>query len=115
MLATAESISLTDNAVVKIKSLIAAKGNKNLKLRIYIVGGGCSGFQYGFNLDEKNEEDDLLLSFQGVFVVIDPMSFQYLQGACIDYVENLQGSQFKVQNPNAETTCGCGSSFSLKE
>ena len=110
-----DPISLTQAAVAKVKSLIDAKDNQNLKLRIYIVGGGCSGFQYGFGLDEKIAEDDIVIKNDTVSMVVDAASAQYLRDAVVDYQENLQGAQFLVRNPNAETTCGCGSSFSLKE
>lgn len=103
----------TDNAANKVKQLVDEEENPNLKLRVYITGGGCSGFQYGFSFDEKNSDDDLLIEKNGVALVIDPMSLQYLIGATIDYTEGLQGSRFVVDNPNATTTCGCGSSFSV--
>jgi len=108
-------ITLTDNAISKVKSLISADGNQNLKLRVYIVGGGCSGFQYGFTFDEKINEDDILISKDTITILVDALSAQYLMDAEIDYTENLQGARFIVRNPNAETTCGCGSSFSIKE
>ncbi len=110
-----EPISFTEAAIAKVKSLIDAKGNQNLKLRIYIVGGGCSGFQYGFGLDEKIAEDDIIINKETVSMVVDAASAQYLMDAVVDYKEDLHGAQFIVNNPNAETTCGCGSSFSLKE
>ncbi len=112
---TADPITFTDAATAKVKSLIAANGNDNLKLRIYIVGGGCSGFQYGFALSETVEADDIVIQRDSISIVVDAMSAPYLQNAVVDYTEGLKGSQFIVQNPNAETTCGCGSSFSLKE
>lgn len=102
----------TDAAANKVKSLVEEE-NANLKLRVYITGGGCSGFQYGFTFDEKTNEDDLMIEKNGVALVVDPMSLQYLVGGVIDYVEGLQGSRFVVDNPNATTTCGCGSSFSV--
>ena len=89
------------------------ENNPNLKLRIYVAGGGCSGFQYGFSFDENVNEGDMTIERDGVSLVIDPMSYQYLIGASVDYVEGLQGAQFVVNNPNATTTCGCGSSFSV--
>lgn len=110
-----ESISFTAAAIAKIKDLIEAKGNQKLKLRIYIVGGGCSGFKYGFGLDEKIAEDDIIINKDTVSMVVDAASAQYLMDAVVDYKEDLDGAQFVVRNPNAETTCGCGSSFSLKE
>src|ERR1019366_1339187 len=102
----------TDNAANKVKELIEEEGNNDLKLRVFVSGGGCSGFQYGFTFDEVTNEDDTVLNKNGVQLLIDPMSFQYLVGAEIDYQEGLEGSQFVIKNPNATTTCGCGSSFS---
>ncbi len=110
-----DPISFTEMAIAKVESLIAAKGNKKLKLRIYIVGGGCYGFKYGFGLDEKIAEDDILIKKETVSMVVDAASAQYLVDADVDYKEDLEGARFLVRNPNAETTCGCGSSFSLKE
>lgn len=103
----------TDAAAAKVKSLIEEDQNDNLKLRVYITGGGCAGFSYGFTFDEAIAEDDTEIVNDGVSMVIDPMSFQYLVGAEVDYKEGLQGSQFVINNPNATTTCGCGSSFSI--
>ncbi|HEB57682.1 MAG TPA: iron-sulfur cluster insertion protein ErpA [Gammaproteobacteria bacterium] len=103
----------TDAAAAKVRSLIEEEGNENLKLRVYITGGGCSGFQYGFTFDENVQEGDTELENGGVTLLIDPMSYQYLVGAEIDYKEDLQGAQFVIRNPNATTTCGCGSSFSV--
>lgn len=108
-----EPIKFTDNAATKVSQLIADEGNEALKLRVYITGGGCSGFQYGFTFDERVNEDDTLVVKNGVTVLIDAMSVQYLSGAEIDYTEGLSGSQFVIRNPNATTTCGCGSSFSV--
>lgn len=102
----------TDSAATKVKSLIDEEGNDNLKLRVYVTGGGCSGFQYGFTFDESVNEGDTAVENQGVTLLIDPMSFQYMVGAEIDYKEDLEGAQFVIRNPNATTTCGCGSSFS---
>ena len=102
----------TDNAANKVKQLIEEEGNADLKLRVFVSGGGCSGFQYGFTFDEVANDDDTVLNKNGVQLLIDPMSFQYLAGAEIDYTEGLEGSQFVIKNPNATTTCGCGSSFS---
>ena len=102
----------TDAACLKVSELIAEEGNPELKLRVFVTGGGCSGFQYGFTFDEVVNEDDTIVEKSGVKVLIDPMSYQYLVGAEIDYSEGLEGSQFVIKNPNATSTCGCGSSFS---
>ncbi|KXB31945.1 iron-sulfur cluster insertion protein ErpA [Dechloromonas denitrificans] len=102
----------TDNAANKVKELIEEEGNPGLKLRVFVTGGGCSGFQYGFTFDEEVNEDDTTMEKNGVTLLIDPMSYQYLLGAEIDYSEGLEGSQFVIRNPNATSTCGCGSSFS---
>jgi iron-sulfur cluster insertion protein len=112
---TAEMPSLffTDAAARKVGELIASEGNPELKLRVFVSGGGCSGFQYGFTFDEAIEEGDVQFQNQGVILVIDPMSIQYLVGAEIDYREGLEGAQFVIRNPNATTTCGCGSSFNV--
>jgi iron-sulfur cluster insertion protein len=101
----------TDAAATKVAELIREEGNDALKLRVYVQGGGCSGFQYGFTFDEAVEEGDMTVENQGVMLLIDPMSVQYLMGAEIDYREGLEGAQFVIRNPNAKTTCGCGSSF----
>lgn len=103
----------TDNAARKVRQLITEEKNENLKLRVFITGGGCSGFQYGFTFDENTQEGDTVIQNAGVTLLVDPMSFQYLMGAEIDYKEDLTGSQFVIRNPNATTTCGCGSSFSI--
>jgi len=103
----------TDSAAAKVKQLLEEEGNANLKLRVFVQGGGCSGFQYGFTFDEDVAEDDTTLEKNGVQLLVDPMSFQYLVGAEIDYKEDLEGAQFVIRNPNATTTCGCGSSFSV--
>ena len=103
----------TDNAASKVKQLIDEEGNPELKLRVFVSGGGCSGFQYGFTFDEKVEEGDTRVENEGVTLLVDPMSFQYLAGAEIDYSEGLEGAQFVIRNPNATTTCGCGSSFTV--
>lgn len=103
----------TDSAVGKVKDLILEEGNPALKLRVFVTGGGCSGFQYGFTFDEEVAEDDTQLEKDGVTLLIDAMSYQYLVGAEIDYTEGLEGSQFVIRNPNATSTCGCGSSFSV--
>ena len=102
----------SSSAAAKVAQLIAEEGNPELKLRVYIQGGGCSGFQYGFTFDESVQDGDTEVVTDGVQLLIDPMSMQYLAGAEIDYTEGLQGSQFIIRNPNATTTCGCGSSFS---
>jgi iron-sulfur cluster insertion protein len=102
----------TDSAAAKVKELVDEEGNPELKLRVFVQGGGCSGFQYGFTFDEAINEDDTQMSKNGVTLLIDAMSLQYLTGAEIDYKEDLQGAQFVIKNPNATTTCGCGSSFS---
>jgi len=107
-----QPLVFTDAAALKVRELIAEENNPELKLRVYISGGGCSGFQYGFTFDEARADDDLALEKQGVTLVVDPLSLQYLMGAEIDYSENLNGAQFVIRNPNAKTTCGCGSSFS---
>lgn len=108
-------LDFTDAAAFKVKSLIEEEKNDNLKLRVFVTGGGCSGFQYGFTFDEAINEGDTEVENQGVKLLIDPMSFQYLVGAEIDYSEGLEGAQFVIRNPNASTTCGCGSSFSTEE
>jgi len=108
------ALIFTDAAATKVKALIEEEQNDNLKLRVYVTGGGCSGFQYGFTFDENSQDGDTEVENQGVQVVVDPMSIQYLEGATIDYTEGLQGSQFVINNPNATTTCGCGSSFSTE-
>jgi iron-sulfur cluster insertion protein len=109
-----DPLLFTDSAANKVKQLIEEEGNADLKLRVFVTGGGCSGFQYGFTFDEVVNEDDTVMNKNGVQLLIDPMSFQYLVGAEIDYTEGLEGSQFVIKNPNATTTCGCGSSFSYK-
>ncbi|NCF61336.1 MAG: iron-sulfur cluster insertion protein ErpA [Gammaproteobacteria bacterium] len=103
----------TDAAARKVQQLILEERNPDLKLRVYISGGGCSGFQYGFSFDEDQAEDDLAIVNDGITLLVDPLSFQYLMGAEVDYSESLQGAQFVIRNPNASTTCGCGSSFSI--
>jgi iron-sulfur cluster insertion protein len=106
-------ISMTSNAVGKVKSLVSEEGNPRLKLRVFVTGGGCSGFQYGFSFDEEVGEDDTIVSESGADLIVDPLSYQYLVGSKVDYVEGLQGAKFVVKNPMAVTTCGCGSSFSI--
>ncbi|HET7307251.1 MAG TPA: iron-sulfur cluster insertion protein ErpA [Gammaproteobacteria bacterium] len=107
------SLVFTEAAARKVKSLIDEEENPGLKLRVYVTGGGCSGFQYGFTFDEKVEDGDTAVENCGVTLLVDPMSYQYLSGAEIDYTEGLQGEQFVIRNPNAQTTCGCGSSFAV--
>jgi iron-sulfur cluster insertion protein len=104
-------VKMASGAIAKIKELMAEENNPNLKLRMFVSGGGCSGMQYGFTFEEEVNEDDFDLEFDGIHVLVDSMSSQYLQGAEVDYTESLQGSQFSIKNPNAQTTCGCGSSF----
>ena len=106
-----ENIVFTDAAATKVAELIRDEGNPALMLRVYVQGGGCSGMQYGFEFDEKSEEGDTQVEKLGVKLIVDPMSFQYLSGAEIDYRDGLEGAQFVIRNPNASTTCGCGSSF----
>src|SRR5215216_1566618 len=108
-----EPLVFSDSAANKVKELIDEEGNNDLKLRVFVTGGGCSGFQYGFTFDEVKNEDDTVMEKNGVQLLIDPMSYQYLVGAEIDYSEGLEGAQFVIKNPNAQTTCGCGSSFSV--
>ena len=105
-------IIFTYSAANKVKTLIEEEGNNDLKLRVFVSGGGCSGFKYGFTFDEMINEDDTVMEKNGVKLLVDPMSFQYLAGAEIDYQENIQGAQFIIKNPGATSTCGCGSSFS---
>ena len=107
------TLTFTDSAAAKVKTLIEEEGNDALKLRIFISGGGCSGFSYGFTFDETINEGDTVIENCGVSLLVDPMSFQYLIGAEIDYSEGIEGAQFVIRNPNAATTCGCGSSFSV--
>ena len=111
--ARAAPLRFTDVAAAKVGDLIAEEGNSALMLRVFISGGGCSGFQYGFTFDERREDGDTVIENAGVVLLVDPMSVQYLMGAEIDYKEDLQGSQFIIRNPNAATTCGCGSSFTV--
>lgn len=106
-------VTLTDNAAERVRNLLAEDGKEDMKLRVYVTGGGCSGFQYGFNFEEAVAEDDTVVEQKGATLLIDPLSYQYLAGSRVDYVENLQGSRFIVENPLAATTCGCGSSFSI--
>ena len=110
---TPQVLNLTDKAIAKVKGLVAEEANDELKLRVFVTGGGCSGFQYGFTFDEVVAEDDTAVEKDGVTALVDPMSYQYLAGAVVDYQDGLEGSRFIVTNPNADTTCGCGSSFSV--
>ncbi len=110
---TPAGVNLSAAAVDKVRALVAEEGNDELKLRVFVTGGGCSGFQYGFAFDELAAEDDTRVEKDGVVVLIDPLSFQYLVGSEVDYTEGLEGSRFVVNNPNATTTCGCGASFSI--
>ncbi|SEI81252.1 iron-sulfur cluster insertion protein [Allopseudospirillum japonicum] len=103
----------TPEAVAKLQALVAEEANPELKLRVFVTGGGCSGFQYGFEFVEELNEDDTLIEYQGVYLVLDPLSYPYLVGSTLDYEEGLSGARFKLQNPNASTTCGCGASFSV--
>ena len=107
------SIGFTDAAANKLKSLISEENNPNLKLRVFVSGGGCSGFQYGFEFDENVNDDDIKVEKNGAMMVIDTMSAQYITGATVDYQEGLEGSRFVIDNPNATSTCGCGASFSI--
>ncbi|MET0088742.1 MAG: iron-sulfur cluster insertion protein ErpA [Candidatus Thiodiazotropha sp.] len=108
-----DTIVFTEAAASKVAALIEEEGNPELMLRVYIQGGGCSGFQYGFSFDENESDGDTKVTTNGVTLLVDPMSMQYLMGAEVDYTEGLQGAQFVIRNPNATTTCGCGSSFSV--
>lgn len=110
---TPQAVIISPNAIRKVQSLLEEEGNFDLKLRVFVTGGGCSGFQYGFTFDEVVADDDTAVTEGNVTVLIDSMSYTYLTGAQIDYQENLEGSKFVVNNPNAETTCGCGLSFSI--
>jgi len=105
-------LTITDSAVTKIQDILAEENNPNIKLRVFVQGGGCSGMQYGFTLDEEQNEDDWNIEVNGVHVLVDSMSGGYLQGAEVDYKDDVYGAQFTIKNPNAQTTCGCGSSFS---
>ena len=109
----APGLVFTDAAALKVKELLADEDNPEQVLRVFVTGGGCSGFKYGFNFDEKPAEDDTCVANAGVTLVVDPMSLQYLEGAEIDYKETAEGAQFVIRNPNASSTCGCGSSFSV--
>lgn len=106
-------VTMTESAIAKVKELLAEENNPAIKLRMFVQGGGCSGFQYGFTFDEEVSEDDFEFDFDGVKLLVDSMSSQYLSGAEVDYTEDAMGSQFNIKNPQATTTCGCGSSFSV--
>lgn len=108
-----QNAEITDAAAAKVKKLIEEEGNPNLKLRVTVSGGGCSGFQYGFDFDENVADDDIRVEKDGITMLIDSMSMQYLAGSAVDYLEGLEGARFVISNPNAKTTCGCGSSFSI--
>ena len=110
---TALPIEFSDAAALKVRALVEEEENPELKLRVYVTGGGCSGFQYGFTFDEKVNDGDMTIEKNDVTLVVDPMSLQYLVGGIVDYVDGLEGSRFLVNNPNATTTCGCGASFSI--
>ncbi len=110
---TPTAIQFSQGAASKVKTLVDEEGNPRLKLRVFVTGGGCSGFQYGFTFDEDIADDDTVIEREGVALVVDPMSYQYLAGALVDYQEGLEGSRFVIKNPNATTTCGCGQSFSI--
>lgn len=113
MEAQENALVFTNSAANKVRQLIDEEGDQSLMLRVFVSGGGCSGFQYGFTFDQNETEGDTIVENQGVKLLVDPMSVQYLMGAEIDYTEGLEGSQFVIRNPNATTTCGCGSSFSV--
>ncbi len=110
---TPTAIQFSQGAASKVKTLVEEEGNPRLKLRVFVTGGGCSGFQYGFTFDEDVADDDTIIEREGVSLVVDPMSYQYLAGAEVDYQEGLEGARFVITNPNATTTCGCGQSFSI--
>ena len=110
---TPDVVAITPDAVSKVKNLQADEANPNLKLRVYVTGGGCSGFQYGFSFEESSQEDDTLICSEGITVLVDSLSYQYLEGSTLDYEQSLMGSRFLIKNPNAQTTCGCGLSFSI--
>ena len=111
--AALSTLDFTERAANKVKTLVQEEGNDELKLRVFVTGGGCAGFQYGFTFDELVADDDAIIDKNGVSLVVDSMSYQYLAGGVVDYTEGLEGSRFIVDNPNADTTCGCGSSFSI--
>ena len=106
-------IKVSDNAAEKVKQLLKEENNPDLKLRVYVTGGGCSGFQYGFKFDDETREGDTHIEKNGIHVVVDPMSFQYIAGSEVDFIDDLEGARFVINNPNAASTCGCGASFSV--
>lgn len=106
-------LEMTENAASKVKELLQDEDNQSLHLRVYVTGGGCSGFQYGFKFDENSTEEDTRVEKDGVVLLVDPLSIQYLAGSTVDYIDSLDGARFVVNNPNATATCGCGSSFSM--
>jgi len=106
-------VKVSDNAAEKVKQLLKEENNPDLKLRVYVTGGGCSGFQYGFKFDDEVNEGDTHINKNGVSVVVDPMSFQYIAGSEVDFIDDLEGARFVINNPNAASTCGCGASFSV--
>ena len=108
-----QELNVSNQAIAKIKALLDQETNNNLSLRVFVTGGGCSGFQYGFKLDDEQDDEDTKISNAGISVVIDSLSMQYIYGSTLDYTEDLEGSKFIIENPNAVTTCGCGSSFSI--
>jgi iron-sulfur cluster insertion protein len=108
-------LTITESAAGKIKEVVEEEGNLNLKLRMFVQGGGCSGFQYGFTLDEITNEDDFSIESHGITVLVDSISVQYMNGAIVDFVDDINGSQFTIKNPNVQSTCGCGSSFSMPD
>lgn len=110
---TPQALILSEQAIAKVRNLVEEEANDELKLRVFVTGGGCAGFSYGFTFDEIVAEDDTRVETGGVTALVDPMSYQYLAGSEVDYVEGLEGSRFIIKNPNADTTCGCGSSFSV--
>ena len=110
---SAPVLEMTDNAAKKVRQLRESEGNQDLMLRVYVTGGGCAGFSYGFNFAESVNEDDARFENEDVTMLVDPLSYQYLVGSKVDYIEGLEGSRFIIDNPNATTTCGCGSSFSI--
>ena len=110
---TPDVVAITPDAVAKVKNLQAEENNPNLKLRVYVTGGGCSGFQYGFSFEDTSDDDDTLICSEGITVLVDSLSYQYLEGSTLDYEQSLMGSRFLIKNPNAQTTCGCGLSFSI--
>lgn len=110
---TPSVLHVTESAVRKVTDLVQEEGNPDLKLRVYVTGGGCSGFQYGFSFDDVSAEDDTAVEQDGITVLVDPLSYQYLVGSTVDYQEGLEGARFVVTNPNASSTCGCGASFTI--